>query len=137
MKYSQRYQDVNIFQRHSTQGFFASARSLQFERKDKRGEPHRMEKPLQFYIETLQDPFTLLKVCQLLRESSAGQSVKLLIKGKKIPGELQKILTPESYQITIVQSLVPTNHIEIVIKKRNMPLSQIISPAGNGEGCCS
>ena len=95
-----------------------------------------MEKPLQFYIEPLQDPFTLLKVCQLLRECATGQSLKLLVKGKALPGELQKILTPECYQITILQSLVPADHIEIVIKKRTIAPPQIIPPTENGGGCC-
>lgn len=96
-----------------------------------------MEKPLQFYIEALQDPFTLLKVCQLLRECAVGQSLKLLVKGKTLPGELQKILTPECYQITILPSLLPADHIEIVIKKRTLALPQVIPQTGNGGGCCS
>ena len=96
-----------------------------------------MEKPLQLYIEPLQDPFTLLKVCQLLRDCAAGQSLKLLVKGKTLPGELQKILTPECYQITILSSLVPAEHIEIVIKKRTLALPQIISPDESNGGCCS
>jgi hypothetical protein len=95
-----------------------------------------MKKPLQLYVETPQDPFTLLKVYQLLRESSAGQSVKLLVKGKTIPEELQQILTPEYYQITILQSIEPADHIEIVIKKRNLPFPENINPTGNSGGCC-
>ena len=95
-----------------------------------------MEKRQPLYIETPLNPFTVLKVCQLLREIPAGKSLNLLVKGEKVPDELGKILTPEHYQITVGQSTKKPLHIDVRIKKRDAPFPGIIPSPRDGGGCC-
>jgi hypothetical protein len=94
-----------------------------------------MEKRQSLYVETPLDPFTVLKVCQLLREIPAGKSLKLLVKGEKMPDELGKILAPEHYHISVEQSTKNPLHIDVIIKKRAAFTGTIPSPRDSG-GCC-
>ncbi len=95
-----------------------------------------MEKRQPLYIETLLDPFTVLKLCQLLREIPAGQSLELLAKGQKIPAELLKILVPEHYEITVEKAPLQPDHMNVVIKKIKSPAPDVIESSRN-RGCCS
>lgn len=95
-----------------------------------------MEKHQPLYIETLLDPFTVLKVCQLLREIRVGQSLEILVKGEKIPGQLLKVLDPEQYGITVEKSPVQPDHMNVAIKKIKLPSPDVI-PSSDSGGCCS
>ena len=94
-----------------------------------------MEIQKQLYIYTA-DPFTLLKVCQLLREIPCGEVLELVVEGDKVPEELFKIIPPERYTIVTRKSDKKSKHIQIVIRKRKTPLSGASRPSGGG-GCCS
>ncbi|MFH0783744.1 MAG: hypothetical protein V2B20_17560 [Pseudomonadota bacterium] len=94
-----------------------------------------MEKRQPLFFETLLDPFVVLTVCQILREMPGGESLELLVKGEKIPDELSKILTPEHYQITVMKSAIPPNHINVVIEKRKLPFTEGL-PTSHVGRCC-
>ena len=91
-----------------------------------------MELRKQLYISTV-DPFTLLKVCQLLREMPCGETLELVIEGDKIPDELFKIIPPERYETGT--SNTRAAHVQIVIHKRKTPLPEVL-PLEGGGWCC-
>ncbi len=95
-----------------------------------------MEKRQPLFFETLLDPFAVLTVCQILREIPGGESLELLVKGEKIPDELIKILTPEQYHITVMESVIQPHHINVVIEKRKLPCTGDL-PTSQIGGCCS
>ncbi len=92
-----------------------------------------MELRQQLTISTV-DPFTLLKVCQLLREIPGGETLELVVEGDRIPEELLKIIPPERYAIVPRKSGKEAGHIQIVIRKRKTPLPGAARPSGGG--CC-
>jgi hypothetical protein len=94
-----------------------------------------MERKKQLYISTV-DPFTLLKVCQLLREISCGEALELVIERDRVPEELFKIIPPERFQIMTQKPDAEPEHIQIVIRKRKTPLPDASQPSSGG-GCCS
>jgi hypothetical protein len=82
------------------------------------------------------DPFTLLKVCQLLREIPCGEALELIVEGDRVPDELFKIISPERYQIETQKSGTEPEHVQVIIHKRKTPLPGASRPSGGG-GCCS
>ena len=88
-----------------------------------------MEIPKHLHISTV-DPFTLLKVCQLLRETPCGEPLELHVEGDKVPEELFKIIPPERYAVVTRKSDKEAEHIQIVIRKRILPDAS--RPSGGG-----
>lgn len=81
------------------------------------------------------DPFTLLKVCQLLREIPGGEALELVVEGDGVPEELLKIIPPERFAIVTRKSGKEAGQVQIVIRKRKTPLPGAARPSGGG-GCC-
>lgn len=94
-----------------------------------------MEKRQPLFFETLFDPFAVLKVCRLLQEIPNGEFLELLVKGEEIPCDLQKILAPEQYQITVGKSILQAGHTSVVIEKRKLSGADVIRKSHTG-GCC-
>jgi len=88
-----------------------------------------------FILNELLDPFTLLKVCQALREISCGESLELIYKGRKIPDELFKVLPADEYEIVERELNEYPQRCRIVIQKRKVPSSG--SDRLKGGWCCS
>lgn len=89
----------------------------------------------QVTLNELLDPFTLLKVCQALREISCGELLELIYEGHQIPEELFKVLPAEEYEIVERELNEYPPHCRIVIQKRQAP-----SPGTDrspGGWCCS
>ena len=89
----------------------------------------------QFRINELLDPFTLLEVCQALREISCGEALEIIHNGSTIPDELFKVLPLEEYEIAERESQENPERSRIVIRKKKAPLSGPDHPKGGW--CCS
>jgi TusA-related sulfurtransferase len=94
-----------------------------------------MKKQLQFNSHELLDPFSLLKVQQVLREISCGESLELICKGGKAPDELFKVLPTEEYEIVERESHENPLRCRIVIKKRKAPSGPDHREGGWGCSC--
>ena len=89
----------------------------------------------QFTLNEHLDPFTLLKVCQALREISCGELLELIYEGHQIPDELFKVLPAEEYEIIERELSENPQRCRIVIQKRKAPLSG--TERLHGGWCCS
>ena len=89
----------------------------------------------QFTLNELLDPFTLLKVCQALREISCGELLELICEGHQIPDELFKVLPAEEYEIVERELNEYPQRCRIVIQKRKAPSSG--AERSQGGWCCS
>lgn len=83
------------------------------------------------------DPFTLLKILQILREISFGESLVLIVEGDGMTDDLFKILSPEKYQVVMQESETKTEHIQIVIHKIIYSKPEHPYPSSKGGSCCS
>lgn len=75
----------------------------------------------QFILNELLDPFTLLEVCQALREITPGDSLELLYRGRKVPDELFKVLPSEEYEMVEQKFNENLQCFRIVIQKKTGP----------------
>lgn len=89
----------------------------------------------QFTINELPDPFTLLEVCQALREIPCGDALEIICEGDMVPDELFKVLPPEEYEIAERRLHENPRHCRIVIRKKKGPAPGPDHPKGGW--CCS
>lgn len=89
----------------------------------------------QFKINELLDPFTMLEVCQALREISCGEALEIIYTGSKMPDELFKVLPPAEYEIAARELQENPKRCRIVIQKRKAPVVAPDHPEGGW--CCS
>lgn len=89
----------------------------------------------QFTLTELLDPFTLLKVCQALREIPCGESLEFVCEGRTIPEELFKVLRFEECEIVEEEFNEDLPRCRIVIQKRKTQSSD--TDSSQSGWCCS